>query len=358
MKNGVASLHKILKDETRRKIVLLLNEKGALSYTDFMKALEINNTGRLNYHLKVLNDLILKREDGQYVLSDKGKHAWCLLLEFSEKNIQPSQMKPRWRRLFWIAAGTLTVLITITNLILYGIGVVSLKLLFQSFLDTFAVAFILYLMYRVIMEVLSEKNKYSMLKTNNFRGIVKDNSVRKAERVLFGEISLGKKVNASQYPFETHVIPLHVMAALALAYLFEIYFTWFFLTNPVTVQQKGLTIFAWVTYVVFASSLFGGVVNLLFSKMAIDEERVTLVPAFMRIFRYRSFPYSFRFNEIHIKPVLGGRILVIGGAEQTDLPKRIIWSTALLGGLWVMPIKWKKSLQVIEGFQNARTPPD
>jgi len=100
MKIGLASLHKILKDETRRKMVLLLNEKGALSYTDFIKALEISNTGRLNYHLRVLNDLILKREDGQYMLSEKGKRAWCLLLEFSEKNTQPSQMKPKWRRLF------------------------------------------------------------------------------------------------------------------------------------------------------------------------------------------------------------------------------------------------------------------
>ena len=52
MKNGVASLHNILKDETRRKMVLLLNEKGHLSYTDFMRELEISNTGRLNYHLK------------------------------------------------------------------------------------------------------------------------------------------------------------------------------------------------------------------------------------------------------------------------------------------------------------------
>ena len=166
MKNGVASLHNILKDETRRKMVLLLNEKGHLSYTDFMRELEISNTGRLNYHLKVLNDLILKREDGQYVLSEKGKLAWCLLLEFTEKNTQPSQIKPRWRRLFWTATSTLTVLITIANLILYGIGIVSLKLLFQSFLDTSAVIFVLYMIHRVIMDILSEKNRYSMLKTS------------------------------------------------------------------------------------------------------------------------------------------------------------------------------------------------
>jgi hypothetical protein len=132
MRNGIA-LHKILKDETRRKIILLLNEKGSLSYTGFMKALEINNTGRLNYHLKVLNDLILKREDGQYVLSEKGKHAWCLLLEFPEKDTQPSQMKSRWRRLFWTTTGTLILLITITNLIMYDKGLLVSKRSFRVF---------------------------------------------------------------------------------------------------------------------------------------------------------------------------------------------------------------------------------
>jgi DNA-binding transcriptional ArsR family regulator len=166
MKNGVASLYNILKDETRRKMIHLLNEKGHLSYTDFMRELEISNTGRLNYHLKVLNDLILKREDGQYALSEKGKVAWCLLLEFPEKNTQPSQIKLRWRRIFWTATGTLTALIALVNLILYGIGIVGLKRLFQSFLDTSAVIFVLYMIHRVIMDILSEKNAYNMLKTN------------------------------------------------------------------------------------------------------------------------------------------------------------------------------------------------
>lgn len=168
---------------------------------------------------------------------------------------------------------------------------------------------------------------------------------------------MGEKVNASQYSFETHIVPLHIVTALALFYLFGTYFTWFFLTHPVTVQQQGLTVFAAATYVVFSISLFAGVVNLLFSKMEIDEERVTVMPAFMRIFRHRFFPYSFRFDEIRIKPVWGGRILVIGRAEQIDWPKRIVWSTALLGGFWVMPIRWKESLEIIENLQNASAAP-
>jgi hypothetical protein len=163
------------------------------------------------------------------------------------------------------------------------------------------------------------------------------------------ESSLGEKVKA----FETHVVPLHILTALFVFYLFAAFPTWFFLTHPEIVQQQGLTLFAWAIYVVITLSMFAGAVNLLFSKMEIDEERVTLVPAFMRLFRYRSFPYSFRFDEIRVKPVLGGRILLIGGAEQADLSKRVIWSTALLRGLWVMPVNWKKSLKIIEDFQNA-----
>jgi DNA-binding transcriptional ArsR family regulator len=93
MNNGLASLHKVLKDEMRRRIVLLLNEKGSLSYTDLMKALEIDNTGRVNYHLKVLDDLVMKKEDGQYALTEKGKLASRLLLEFPEDN---GQLYKQW----------------------------------------------------------------------------------------------------------------------------------------------------------------------------------------------------------------------------------------------------------------------
>jgi DNA-binding transcriptional ArsR family regulator len=88
MSSGIASLHKILKDETRRKTVLLLNEKGSLSYTQLLDALGIGSTGRLNYHLKVLGELITKNEAGQYLLTEKGKLASRLLQEFKEKKSQ------------------------------------------------------------------------------------------------------------------------------------------------------------------------------------------------------------------------------------------------------------------------------
>jgi len=81
MSSGLTSLHKILKDDTRQKIILLLNEKGSLGYTELLDATEASSTGLLNYHLKVLGDLLTltKNEAGQYLLSEKGKLAFRLL---------------------------------------------------------------------------------------------------------------------------------------------------------------------------------------------------------------------------------------------------------------------------------------
>jgi len=75
MDSGLEFLHKILKDGTRRKIVLLLNEKNALSHTDLLEALGFLSTGRLNYHLKQLDDLLTKNVDVRYTLTEKGKLA-------------------------------------------------------------------------------------------------------------------------------------------------------------------------------------------------------------------------------------------------------------------------------------------
>ncbi len=84
MNSGISSLHKILKDETRQKIISLLNEKGSLGYTELMEATKAGSTGLLNYHLKVLGNLITKNEAGQYLLTEKGKLSSKLMLEFPD----------------------------------------------------------------------------------------------------------------------------------------------------------------------------------------------------------------------------------------------------------------------------------
>jgi len=88
-----ASLHKVLKDSTRRNIVLLLSRKGQLAYMELMNQLEITNTGRFNYHLKILADLIEKGEDGKYRLSERGQLASQLLQKFPEKTTKAKPLR-------------------------------------------------------------------------------------------------------------------------------------------------------------------------------------------------------------------------------------------------------------------------
>ena len=117
MSSRFASLHKILKDETRRKIILLLNEKGNLSYTDLMDKVGIVRTGLLNYHLKILGDLLAKTEVGQYALTEKGKLAYRLLQVFPEENNQLQKRKRQKR--FWTVAALSQIVYLVTILTLY-----------------------------------------------------------------------------------------------------------------------------------------------------------------------------------------------------------------------------------------------
>lgn len=80
-----SSLHRILGDSTRRNILELIKEKDAISYTEIMSILRVTNTGRLNYHLKALNGLISKDDQGKYHLTERGQLAVNLLQTFPER---------------------------------------------------------------------------------------------------------------------------------------------------------------------------------------------------------------------------------------------------------------------------------
>jgi hypothetical protein len=125
MGSGIASLHKVLKDETRRRIILLLQEKGSLSYVDLMKALGITNTGKMNYHLKVLGDLLAKKEDGQYVLTEKGTLASRLLLEFPEITTRQMGLNLERPQVFW------------GGIIVCGFAIIDLLILLRYLLGAF-----------------------------------------------------------------------------------------------------------------------------------------------------------------------------------------------------------------------------
>jgi len=80
-----SSLHKLLGDATRPSILELLSQKDGLTYTEILTILRITNTGRLNYHLKTLGDLVAKDGEGKYHLTDQGQLAVKLLKTFAER---------------------------------------------------------------------------------------------------------------------------------------------------------------------------------------------------------------------------------------------------------------------------------
>ena len=77
------SLSDVLKNQIRRKIILTLSKNGSVSYVDLMNLVGITNTGKFNYHLKILGDLIKKDESRKYSLSDKGQ----LAVNFLQKSV-------------------------------------------------------------------------------------------------------------------------------------------------------------------------------------------------------------------------------------------------------------------------------
>ena len=90
---NLESLHKILRHPIRRRIVLELHEKQEVAYIDLMRILEVENTGKLNYHLKIIGDLIVKNENGKYQLTEKGDLASQLLLKFPEEAFKPIPLR-------------------------------------------------------------------------------------------------------------------------------------------------------------------------------------------------------------------------------------------------------------------------
>jgi|WetSurMetagenome_2_1015567.scaffolds.fasta_scaffold94748_2 hypothetical protein len=161
MDSGIASLHKILKDKTREQIVRLLNDKGPLAYTELMETMGIHSTGSLNYHLKVLSDLIDKNENSQYILSDKGKLAARLLEEFP--NGQPSG-KPKWWRSFWIQTAIAIPIMVALTLVTFFTGHSSTQGLYQGLVSIIYLIGFAYMLQHILRDVLSNEKKLLVAK--------------------------------------------------------------------------------------------------------------------------------------------------------------------------------------------------
>ncbi|MCL1976540.1 MAG: ArsR family transcriptional regulator [Candidatus Bathyarchaeota archaeon] len=91
MSSDFEPLRKVLKDETNRQMLLLLNDRGALTSEELTDALNVT-AGLLGYHLRELNDLV-EVVDDKYVLSEKGKQAYQMLDKLSEN----TRLSRRWK---------------------------------------------------------------------------------------------------------------------------------------------------------------------------------------------------------------------------------------------------------------------
>ena len=165
------SLHKILKNKKRCEIIHLLYEKGSLCYTDLLDELGIESTGLLNYHLKVMGDLISKDQDGNYSLTEEGKLALRLLAETPQQ--YGFQRENNWEKRFWKAMVLFSVGSLIVTVTIYFIGVISLSSLYQALIWIFpaiCVSFVL----EYVMRNKAPKGISTRYKTANYyaRGIV------------------------------------------------------------------------------------------------------------------------------------------------------------------------------------------
>ncbi len=68
----------ILSHTLRRQILFILSERGSCSFTDLMKALEVD-TGKLSFHIRNLQAFLDQTPEGQYQLSKAGQNAVRLI---------------------------------------------------------------------------------------------------------------------------------------------------------------------------------------------------------------------------------------------------------------------------------------
>lgn len=103
------SLSDVLKHPIRRMIVLTLYERRNVPYVELMKLVGVTNTGKFNYHLKILGDLLEKNQNGEYGLNEKGLLAAQFIQKFPEKELQQTPLRMADALLIGFAGAVLTV---------------------------------------------------------------------------------------------------------------------------------------------------------------------------------------------------------------------------------------------------------
>lgn len=124
------SLSDVLKNPIRRRIILALSSGTCVSYVDLMKLVEVSNTGKFNYHLKTLGDLIQKDETGKYCLTEKGRLTVQFIQKFPDKQVESKSLRMADAALIGFAGFVVTVA---NPALLLGFLLVILRLTVQPF---------------------------------------------------------------------------------------------------------------------------------------------------------------------------------------------------------------------------------
>ena len=130
MSSDLTDLYKALKDPNRQTIITIIETKGAVSYTDLLETSETGSTGLLNYHLKVLGDLIGKNADGQYMLTEKGKLASSVLHNFPPK--ADLARKRKAQKIYWSLLAVGQIVLLASFVVFYYLGSIDATRLIQA----------------------------------------------------------------------------------------------------------------------------------------------------------------------------------------------------------------------------------
>jgi hypothetical protein len=89
----------------------------------------------------------------------------------------------------------------------------------------------------------------------------------------------------------------------------------------------------------------GLLITALFSDLRVDSEGVSFRTPWVRLLGFKGFPVTFSFDEAKIKYRWGGRLIVIN--KGNALVNMLLYS------FWLMPYKWKESIEIIEKLKTA-----
>ena len=128
-----------LKHPVRRQILLFLEERGEVSFTQVQNAVDIEDTGLMSYHLKELAPLVEQSERGKYRLSEVGQ-AGVELFQRVERERHRSNVTVRNEIEKWLGE-TLVKSVLLALLLAFTWGVpatVDILLSVQSVMEGFS----------------------------------------------------------------------------------------------------------------------------------------------------------------------------------------------------------------------------